>query len=246
MNPRRLAALLVLNALVAVAATWAALYAWERWVRPAALAAPAAASPTAASNIAPLAATALPPSTPLVHTVLGGETLGSIAQQYDVPVDDLMAANGLSDPNLLAVGQQLVIPLAAVAPAAPPTAPLEATAAAAPPLATATPLADAPAPVVTVREVQAAGDLANETAVIANSGGPVDLAGWTLSDGAGRVYIFPALTLFQGGVVYVHTGSGQDSVIDLFWGQAAPAWGPGRALLLADAAGRPIAQFTVP
>lgn len=40
-----------------------------------------------------------------------GDTLGSIAQAYGVGVEALMQANGLTDPNLLEVGQTLVIPV---------------------------------------------------------------------------------------------------------------------------------------
>jgi murein DD-endopeptidase MepM/ murein hydrolase activator NlpD len=45
-----------------------------------------------------------------VYIVQTGDTLSSIAQRFNVTVADLMSANNLSDPNLLAAGQQLVIP----------------------------------------------------------------------------------------------------------------------------------------
>lgn len=44
------------------------------------------------------------------HVVQAGDTLGTIAQQYGVSLQALMQANGLSDPNLLSVGQALTIP----------------------------------------------------------------------------------------------------------------------------------------
>ena len=46
-----------------------------------------------------------------VHTVQAGETLNMISQQYDVSIDDIMAANGLDNPNFIGVGQQLTIPV---------------------------------------------------------------------------------------------------------------------------------------
>ncbi len=44
------------------------------------------------------------------HTVVAGETVYRIAQQYGVSVGQLMTANGLSDPRDLRVGQVLIIP----------------------------------------------------------------------------------------------------------------------------------------
>jgi len=45
-----------------------------------------------------------------VYIVQPGDTLGLIASRFNVTVADLMTANGLSDPNLIDVGQYLVIP----------------------------------------------------------------------------------------------------------------------------------------
>lgn len=44
------------------------------------------------------------------YTVQPGDTLSVIAASYGVTVDDLIALNGISDPNLLRVGQVLLIP----------------------------------------------------------------------------------------------------------------------------------------
>lgn len=45
------------------------------------------------------------------YVVQSGDTLGSISQSYGVSLEALMQANGLSDANLLEVGQTLVIPV---------------------------------------------------------------------------------------------------------------------------------------
>ncbi len=45
-----------------------------------------------------------------IHVVAPGDTMFSISQRYGVPVDQIMAANGITDPNRIVVGQQLVIP----------------------------------------------------------------------------------------------------------------------------------------
>jgi LysM repeat protein len=39
-----------------------------------------------------------------------GETLSSIARLYGVTYEAIMEANGMDDPNLLEVGQELIIP----------------------------------------------------------------------------------------------------------------------------------------
>ncbi len=48
---------------------------------------------------------------PISVTVLVevGDSLSKIAKQYDTTVDDLMVANDMTDPNLLLVGQELVV-----------------------------------------------------------------------------------------------------------------------------------------
>jgi len=48
---------------------------------------------------------------PISVTVLVevGDSLSKIAKQYDTTVDDLMATNDITDPNLLFVGQELVV-----------------------------------------------------------------------------------------------------------------------------------------
>lgn len=44
------------------------------------------------------------------YTVVAGDTLFTIAQRFNISLEELVAANGIADPNLVAVGQVLVIP----------------------------------------------------------------------------------------------------------------------------------------
>jgi len=48
---------------------------------------------------------------PTLHTVQPGETLSSIARDYGVSYQAILDANGLEDPNLIRVGQELIIPI---------------------------------------------------------------------------------------------------------------------------------------
>lgn len=50
------------------------------------------------------------PSGPISYIVEEGDTLFSIAQQFDVTMDALIAANELEDPNTIGAGTELTIP----------------------------------------------------------------------------------------------------------------------------------------
>lgn len=53
------------------------------------------------------------------HVVQPGESLGEIAQAFGVSVQQIISANGLLNPDLLAIGQQLFIPAPVLQPAGP-------------------------------------------------------------------------------------------------------------------------------
>jgi len=50
------------------------------------------------------------PLTSSVHVVAAGENLNSVAARYGTSVSQLVISNGLADPNLIRVGQELAIP----------------------------------------------------------------------------------------------------------------------------------------
>ena len=52
----------------------------------------------------------MPEDGPPTVLVEPGDTLGEIAKRFDRTVEEFMRANGIDDPNKLAVGQQLVVP----------------------------------------------------------------------------------------------------------------------------------------
>lgn len=53
----------------------------------------------------------IPTPTPQgLYIVKPGDTLSRIADEHQTTVDEIMAANNLSDPNLIEVGQRLTIP----------------------------------------------------------------------------------------------------------------------------------------
>ena len=67
--------------------------------------APAAAAPAAAAGT--------------THTVVSGDTLGAIASLHGVSLNDVLSANGLSVSTIIYPGDQIQIPAAGSAPAAP-------------------------------------------------------------------------------------------------------------------------------
>jgi LysM repeat protein len=80
------------------------------------------------------AVTPPPPGGGTTHVVADGDTLSGIASQYGVTVEAIMAANNITDPAGLSVGQELTIPAAEGAePTAPPVAAASPTASASTP-----------------------------------------------------------------------------------------------------------------
>jgi LysM repeat protein len=68
---------------------------------PTATPAPYTPAPTPTPTVTP---------TPVFHTIAAGQSLLTIANQYNVTIASLQEANGILDPRMLQVGQQLIIP----------------------------------------------------------------------------------------------------------------------------------------
>lgn len=205
--------------------------------------------PTATATAAPTVPPPSPTPSPLLHTVQPGETLAGIAQAYNVPLEDLIAVNHIQDPNLIQVGQVLVIPGAVVTPPTTESTPPSPTGGPTPtPLRR--PVLPAPTPsgppLVEIAGVLGAGDLAREGVRIRNRGGTASLEGWTLSDVGGDRFSFPRLVLFPGGEVTLHSGPGISTPTDLYWNRAEPAWQSGELLTLRDAKGAVMDTYVVP
>jgi LysM repeat protein len=229
-------------------------------------------SPAPAASIGLFTTTAEPgrpdvDATPLIHTVRAGDTVTGLALQYDVPAEDIIAANQLQNPNFLELGMKLIIPVSGVplatvtltpAPTAtetpipfePPSAQMTATAAAKAG-ATVTPL-PTPLPItgelqIEITEVIKPGEIQQEGVTITNRGDRLaDMSGWTLSDAAGSSYIFPSFRLWAGSVT-VFSRAGQDGSppAALYWGRSQPVWSSGEQATLKDAVGKTVATYVV-
>jgi LysM repeat protein len=192
----------------------------------------------AASLVPTKTPTIVPTLTPVTYTVRSGDTMGDIAVELGISIDALMKANNLSDPNTLSAGQVLIVPVTPGAASAATPSPVEAG-------ATAKPTAAQDLPAVDIRGVTGAGNLETEAVRLLNSGGVADLAGWTLDDGQGHAYTFPAFTLHDG-AVSIHTRAGTDTVIDLYWGLTEAVWLPGKTITLRDNSGKVRSTFEIP
>ncbi len=246
---RRLLFYLLLNVLVSACTVVTVLYLWNRFnaappatpVSQAERQPTTAAFPTASPTISP---TPAPEMRIEAYQVQPGDTLGEIAERYGISVEILLTLNGLSDPDALGSGQVLMVPVTAV-PASPtvtltPTAPSG-------PSATATPDPNAPAPEVRISAIVGAGVLADERVIIRQEGeGEVSLLGWRLESSEGASFVFPQLTLFKGGEVWVYSRAGVPTVVELYWNRSEPAWRVGATARLLDPQGSIRATYQIP
>ena len=100
---------------------------------------------------------------------------------------------------------------------------------------------------VKISSVVGAGTLESEIVVVKYEGeGQLDLASWQLKDEDGNTFEFPKLTLYPNGAVQIHTATGTDTVIDLYWGVGDAVWSSGESARLFDAQGNLRAVYRVP
>jgi LysM repeat protein len=184
---------------------------------------------------------------PTIHVVEQGDNLSSISVLYDVPIADIMAANGLSNQDFLFIGQELTIPIGGLPTEAPPPT------ATATPDVIPTPRATEPPAVgeanVEIIEVVGVGTLDEEAVRITNSGTrQISLQDWELSDEDGNVYLFGQVTLFGNpeAFILVRTGTGQDNPTNFYWDLGEPIWESGEVVTLTDAEGTVRVTYTIP
>jgi len=109
---------------------------------------------------------------------------------------------------------------------------------------TLNPQAEIPVEIVSV---VGAGTLNAEWVVVSYKGDDqIDLANWELRDEDRNVFVFPQLILHTNGAVQVHTASGTNTVIDLYWGESEPVWQSGEESQLLDPGGNVRAVYKVP
>lgn len=253
MSARRLLPMILINVFVSAIVVLGILYWWDGRGETendpaAALAALPTAEPTrlaVPTQPAVVEEAAEPVSELPSHTVQTGDTLGSISAQFDVSMDDIMAANDIDNPNFLQVGQVLIIPVGGVPTPAPPEA--EATQPTEPPQPLDTQLPTGGEAIVEIAGVVGTGEVDEEAILIKNSGDmPIALLGWRLTDEDGRAYTFGQVTLFgEGAAITLHSGRGVEGPADLYWGFDESILRPGETVTLVDDEGNVQATFVV-
>jgi LysM repeat protein len=194
---------------------------------------------TASDNGGPTAAptATLDPANQQIYTIQSGDSLSAVASRFGATVDAIMKANELSDPNLIYIGQQLIIPVRNGANGAAPQT---------------TSAPTTPAPLVSgqgvlIRTVDGPGAIITEAAQIVNdSNTVVNLNGWRLERENGPAYTFGDTSIFPGANLWVHTGSGDDTTVALYWNQTEPVWQSGTVARLLNAEGSVVHSYTVP
>ncbi|MEX1019367.1 MAG: LysM peptidoglycan-binding domain-containing protein [Litorilinea sp.] len=164
------------------------------------------------------------------YVVQAGDSLSIIAGRYNITIDDIVRANNLANPDSIFSGQRLVIPLQGQRAAeqnAEPSAPL--------------------GEGVEIAIVENPGEHAGENVLIVNESNlAFSLLGWQLLREGGPTYTFGNVPLFPGSSVRVHTRAGEDSSIDLFWGESSAHWQSNSVARLVNTQGVEIFRYTVP
>ncbi|MCA1553062.1 MAG: LysM peptidoglycan-binding domain-containing protein [Chloroflexi bacterium] len=183
----------------------------------------------------PLSPSATRRTQPITYIVKPGDTLSTIAAQFNISTAALMQANGITNPNVLAVGQQIIIPPVDVTPSAPIS------------IAASTAIAS-PVPILRITAILRASSAQSPTGemvIVQNIGTRVNMKGWTLADLHGNLYVFPDFVLDNNAGVRVHTESGLDTASDLYWGRASPVWSSDDTATLKDRNGVVIDSYTI-
>jgi len=100
--------------------------------------------------------------------------------------------------------------------------------------------------VLEIKIVYSPGNLQNEIVVIRRIGdSSLMLAGWQLVDENGNNFTFPALS-FNKGEINIHSTSGDNSAIDLYWGLPNAVWQTGEIVRILDYANNERGRYIIP
>jgi LysM repeat protein len=218
---------LSINVILSACVMFAVLLAWDQMrgplpkgLLPQAISLARSGTPTAtaAANNSP-DAQPTPTEEFIVYQVQPGDTFESIAESYNVGVEELVAINGFARSQPLGTGEVLRIPK------------------------------HPKGSVLIDSVIGAGDLNSERVLLKHRGEGEISLVGWRLEDGSGNVFVFPQvplLVLFKGGAINVYSRSGVDTVVDLFWGLDRAVWNSGATVTLRDAQGNVRATYVIP
>jgi LysM repeat protein len=227
---RRVFLFLLLNIAVSACTTLAVLVAWDQMRGPL----PKGLIPKALTGLSVTATPAVVQDNPqtqesapgedaaeeyIVYQVQAGDTFESIAQRYNISVEELLAVNGFTQVQPLGTGEVLRIPK------------------------------HPKGSVIIESVIGAGDLETERIFLKHRGEGELSLVGWRIEDEKGNVFIFPQspqLILYGGGAVYIYTKAGANSVTDLYWGLDKPIWAAGATVTLKDAQGNMRATYKIP
>lgn len=154
-----------------------------------------------------------------VYQVQSGDTFESIAEAYNMGVDELIAINGFKNTQPLGAGEVLRIPKH-------PKGSVMISS------------------VIGVGDLETEHVLLEH-----RGEGDLSLVGWSLKDSEGNEFVFPQspqLTLYGGGAVNIFSKDGANTVVDLYWGLDRPVWHSGATLILQDNQGNVWSTYVIP
>jgi len=222
---KRLSFYLILNILVSGCTTFSVLFLWEKSHD----ALPSRISSQLSGNVSETASpigNGTPTVTPVLkstetqtfiaYQVQSGDTFESIAEQYNISVDELVSINGFSKSQPLGDGEVLQIPLH-------------------PRLSV---MIDS---VIGAGDLDQEG-----VVLKLRGEGELSLAGWQLRSDNGDIYTFPQITLYRNSELYIYTKKGTNTVHSLYWGLDRPVWSPGSRVTLYNDSGNQQTSYLIP
>lgn len=234
MQWKRVAFFIFVNILVSALTTILVLFLWDRAHRDDAPKVDADMPGFIIPTLEQAALTSEPEQQLQAYEVKAGETLGEIALAFNIPVDELLSLNGLTDPNSIGAGTTIFVPL-------------DTEYSRTVDKQNADPSTTSNTGRVEIIGVFGAGDLASERVQIRGlEQGTLSLTGWRLRDEDGNEYIFPQITLFANGAVDIYSDVGVDTVVSLFWRSGQPIWSPGEMATIIDEDGNIQATYRIP
>jgi len=226
-NWKRILFYLSINIIVSACTTLAVIYIWD-WAQgpfpkgliPKTFVSSSQSTPTLDAETLE---TPTPGPTPteeyFVYQVQSGDTFESIAESYNMGIDELIAINGFNKVQALGAGEVLRIPK------------------------------HPKGSVVISNVIGVGDLETEHILLEHRGEGDLSLVGWSIKDSEGNEFIFPQspqLTLYGGGAVNIYTKAGTNSVVDLYWGLDSPAWRSGATLILQDNQGNVWSTYVIP